>query len=117
MKFSQIIDRSFIGRFVDKKVHIWDELNPEKFYVENIRKFFGISTRLARIICNLAVRQGAFIRKYELHCPTEGRAILEFNDKSEIPKTINCKNCEMLEREHEFDSGKCQILEFYVLVK
>jgi hypothetical protein len=117
MKFSQIIDKSFIGKFVDKKVPIWQQINPDKFYVENIRQFFNLSTRIAKFFCDVAVRQGIFVKNFELYCPNEGRAIGTYKSKNDIPKTIECQNCQLLEKKYQFDTSNCQVEEFYTLVK
>lgn len=117
MKFSQIIDRSFIGKAVDRKMRIWEELNPDKFYVENIRHFFNLSTRLARFFCEVAVKHGAFTKQFEIICPNEGRSLGVFKNKSDIPKTIECQNCQMLENDYIFDTSNCDIIEFYSLAK
>lgn len=117
MKFSQIIDNSFIGKIADKKVGIWERLNPEKFYVENIRHFFNLSHRIAKILCEVAARQGFFEKKFEVLCPNEGRSIGEFDRREQIPETIECKNCEILEKNYHFKTSDCIISEFYRLAK
>jgi hypothetical protein len=98
-------------------MHIWNDLNPDKIYVENIRQFFNLSTRVAKFFCEAAVSHGAFIKRYEVICPNEGRSLLEFNKRQDIPEIIECKNCELLEKQFKFNRLDCKINEFYLLAK
>ncbi|HRD40962.1 MAG TPA: hypothetical protein PLC65_20200, partial [Bacteroidia bacterium] len=58
IKLYQIIDRSFIGKFVERKLSIIENTDPERIYVENIRSFYNMPSFAAKTLCELAVREG-----------------------------------------------------------
>lgn len=117
-KFFRTIDNSFIGKFVDRKLNVLKNTDPERIYVENIRSFYNISFSAARFFCEMAVRENIFIKKIALTCPNSecGRIIISIDKKSDIPKEIRCEQCEMLERdEFEFKLTEKNVTEFYKL--
>lgn len=117
-KFWQTINKSFIGRLVDRKTEAFKELDPQHIYVENIRRFFSIPYKLAKFICDMAVKQHLFNKKIGVYCPDCGRMIESVNNKSEVPDTIKCEVCEQLEHaKYLFKKSECQTLEFYQLNK
>jgi hypothetical protein len=112
----QTIDNSFIGRFVDKKLNVLNHTNPNRIYVENVRSFYNLPFSVARFICEVAVREGIFTKHYALECPNEGRVIITTNNRSWLPETVVCQNCELLERDkYEFRLSECKVTEFYKL--
>ena len=116
MKFLEIIDRSFVGRFVRNKLNVLEHIDPDRIYVENIRAFYGLPFFMAKFLCELAVREGVFLKRFGVECPNEGRLILTVGSKTELPRAVRCRNCELLEEERfEFDLQSCQIVEFYKL--
>lgn len=118
MKFFQIIDNSFIGKFIDKRLNLIESTDPERIYVENIRSFYNISTPVAKIFCEMATKERYFEKFFAVECPNEacGRVIATFGTENEIPNIIGCDQCQYLERDiHEFKTGEYKIVEFYKL--
>ncbi|MBZ5493675.1 MAG: hypothetical protein LAO76_22380 [Acidobacteriia bacterium] len=64
-------------------------LNPEKFYVENVRSILGVSHNSAKRICETAVRQGVFERRIEVRCP-DGSVAASAESEAALPKTVRC---------------------------
>lgn len=117
-KFFQIIDKSFVGRFVDKRVAIVGLTDPDRIYVENIRSFYGLTTPIAKIICDMAVKENLFKKRIGLECPICGRLIEHYQNQNEIPNSVNCETCELLENEkHDFLKSELKETVFYQLNK
>ena len=115
-KFFQIIDKTPIGRFVDKKVELIESTDPDRIYVENIRSFFNLTTPIAKVLCEMAVRDKLFKKKVGFECPNCGRIINSYNSNSEIPKKIKCDTCELLEKEdYLFNEINVNKITFYQL--
>ena len=109
MRFSNIINN---------KANVIAQINPDRIYVENIRSFYNLPYRFARFLCEMAVKQRFFEKKYGLLCPNNEckRLIISFDKKSQIPNKIKCDQCELLEREkYIFEVTDKDILEFYKL--
>lgn len=66
-----------------------EALDPDKFYVENVRSILGISTWQARVICESGVRQRLFDRGVEVRCP-DGSVAAQAENESELPETVEC---------------------------
>jgi hypothetical protein len=107
-------------RFFDKKADIVEETDPNRIYVENVRSFFNISTRLAKYLCKIAVRQGIFRKKIAVECKNENcTRIIEVYDKEEdIPKEIKCFMCELEGKpEFTFETSHLNIVEYYQYIE
>ncbi|RZK33295.1 MAG: hypothetical protein EOO61_15560 [Hymenobacter sp.] len=116
MRFLEIIDRSFIGRFVQSRLNILEHTDPNRIYVENIRSFYGLPTFMAKFLCEMAVKEGLFAKRVGVECPNEGRLIMTADSVDKLPRVINCSNCEALENDrHEFALSECHLVEFYKL--
>jgi hypothetical protein len=103
---------------IEHKLDIIRNTNPNRIYVENIRSFYNISTFEAKFFCDLAVREGLFIKKYGVTCPNKScrRIIATFSDKKAIPKKISCSICESSGEDYfEFDVRPENIVTFYQL--
>jgi hypothetical protein len=72
-----------------KRLKALSRLNPEKIYIENIRSVFGVSYRIAKLLCETAVRQGMLSRSVEVLCPDD-RVAATANSEEELPPTVNC---------------------------
>ncbi len=71
-------------------------LNTKRFFVENVRVILGSSTREARHICEVGVKEGLFTKKTGVVCKSCERIIKSYNDKEIDPsQTITCDLCEM----------------------
>lgn len=64
-------------------------LNPDKFYVENVRSILGVSYAAAVGICETAVRQGLFERRVEVVCP-DGAVAASADVEAHLPETVRC---------------------------
>lgn len=120
MKFFQIIDNSFIGRFVDKRLDLIASTDPERIYVENIRSFYSLTTPLARTFCNMAVKEHLFNKHFGVECPNEScqRIITSYTSKDELPEIIECEHCLLLEKDkYQFRKNEYNVIEFYKLNK
>lgn len=65
------------------------ELNPDKFYLENVRSMLGVSHQRAMDLCEAAVRQGVFSRRVEVMCP-DGAVAASADTESQLPPTVHC---------------------------
>lgn len=103
-------------RFFNKKAALIEETDPDRIYVENVRSFFNISTKWAKYICKLAVRQGIFRKKFAVTCKNENceRIIGVFNSEEDIPDKIDCLHCEIDGKyDYSFSSNELEIVEYY----
>lgn len=117
-KFFDLIDRSFVGAIVRRKAELIEKTDPNRIWVENVRAFFGVPTGTARHFCEVAVREGAFVKKRALLCGNEDcrRVILSGDPDDPLPPTIECENCRDLEREpSSFLAADLPTMDFYQL--
>jgi hypothetical protein len=120
MKFFQIIDNSFIGKLINKKLDLITSTDPERIYVENIRSFYNIPQSVAKFFCEMALRENLFKKSFAVECPNDScnRLITTYSTRQEIPETITCENCQLLEKDRfEFSTSEFKIIEFYKLNK
>ena len=64
-------------------------LNPDKFYIENVRSILGVSHASAVRICETAVRQGLFERRVEVKCP-DGAVAASADSERNLPEMVKC---------------------------
>lgn len=105
---------------IQRKLEAIRSTNPNRIYVENIRAFYNMTTFEARLLCELAVREGLFIKKYGVTCPNTScrRILATYSSKKEIPQVINCSICEDKgEESFEFKVKPEDIITFYQLKK
>lgn len=120
MRLLEIIDSTFIGAIISKKQAALEKLDPDRLYVENIRSLLGVPTALAKVICELAVRQGIFTRRVGVVCPNDdcGRIMLTVSDLEELPKEIVCEICQLRGSEpYEFSKEEVRTETYYKLVR
>ena len=118
LRFLQTIDNSGIGKFIDKKLNVLKSTNPDRIYVENIRSFYNLPFNTAKLLCNMAVKENLFIKKFGVMCPDGDceRIILSVNSLDDLPERISCDTCELLEKEKfEYTKSELNIIEFYQL--
>ncbi|HCT29455.1 MAG TPA: hypothetical protein DIW31_01685 [Bacteroidales bacterium] len=118
MEFFHKIDKSFIGRFIDKRLKIIASTDPERIYVENVRSFYGVKTSVAKIFCEMATKDNLFRKNFAVNCPNDScqRVIVTFNSKHDIPESIICEHCQLLEKDKfEFRKDELKVVEFYKL--
>ena len=102
------------------KAKIIESTDPDRIYVENVRSFFNIPTKWAKKLCEIAVRQNIFKKKYAVICKNSDceRIIKVFENKSEIPENINCLTCELEGKEiYNYNTEILEIVEFYQLIE
>lgn len=117
-KFFRAIDNSFIGRIVDSKLSIIEHTDTQRIYVENVRAFYNLPTFAAKFFCELAVREDVFVKKIAISCPDCGRVIMSVSNKKDIPASIKCEHCELLEKDKfEFSLTDRDVMEFYQLTE
>lgn len=115
-KFFQIIDKSFIGRIVDKKAKAMANLDPDRIYVENVRHLLGVPNGLAKLICEMAVKEGKFEKWYAAYCPNSEcqRIVASSKIELELKDGIHCSTCEFRgETKFDFIPGEYKIDVFY----
>ena len=88
-RFFATISRALPDRIVLRDEDALRRLNPQKFYVENVRTVLGISTANAQRICETAVRQGAFRRYVEVVCPN-GSVAASAESEASLPSEVRC---------------------------
>ena len=102
--------------FLDRKAELLSLTDPDRIYVENIRALFNLPTKVAKFLCELAVRSGQFEKVHGIKCPSCGRTIKVSSDKSTLPSHITCAVCEALEKDtYDFEVSESMILTFYKL--
>ncbi len=79
-------------------MNIIEGTDPNRIYIENIRSFYNIPFSFAKFFCELAVRENVFKRRIAVNCPECGRVIMHVSTKVEIPDTVKCDTCELLEK-------------------
>jgi hypothetical protein len=84
---SKVVPES--GALSEKESKLLLALNPQKFYVENVRSLLGVSYKSALQICETAVRQGVFERAVEVRCP-DGSVAATAEMEAELPKEVRC---------------------------
>lgn len=116
IRFFRRIDRGAFGRFVSRKREQMVNTDPDKIYIENVRSFFGISSRLAKFFCDMAVRENLLIRRIGVLCPNDGNIIEIVDDLNDLPSYLVCETCFHLEREpNEWKSTELRTVTFYQL--
>ena len=94
------------------------EIDPDRFYVENIRSFYNLTTPVARFLCELAVKHKLFNKKFGLICPNEecGCIIKSYAPGEPIDDLLTCETCEILGREpYQFSSDSLKRMPYYQL--
>lgn len=112
---SKLIDSKPVHALMSRQREIIEDIDPDRFYVENIRAFFNIPEAWARYICKLAVHEGAFEHKIGLLCPNEEHIVASFSTEDNIPDTVHCRICEAEGREGEHPTAEMERLDFYRL--
>jgi hypothetical protein len=116
MRFLETIDNPLLRRFINGRIDVLSRLDPNRIYIENVRSLYGIPTPIAKLLCEMAVRQGLFEKRVSVECPNEGRVLTTAASEKELPQTIYCENCEALEKEkYEFALNECRIVKYYKL--
>lgn len=106
-------------KLLKNKAKVIEETDPDRIYVENIRSFFSIPTKWAKYLCELAVKQRVFRKKYGVMCKNDtcNRIITVYDTLEQIPQNLDCLLCELEGKEHIFDKKDLQVIEFYQLIE
>lgn len=113
---SKLIDTPAIRRLIDKKRAAIEAVDPQRIYVENVRAFFGFPHSIAKLILDLAVREGALERRTGLLCPRYQNIIATLEDGQDPPDQVNCLVCESEGDGETHDGRDLQSIVFYRLV-
>lgn len=109
-----------LKKFLNRKAKIVESTDPDRIYVENVRSFFNVPTRVAKLICDVAVRNGVLRKKYAVECLNDDcqRIIKTYDNINDIPERLKCRTCE-LEGKNNFDfkTSELNIVEFYQYIK
>jgi len=73
----------------EKRLQAIEDIDPQHIYVENIRAVFGISSGLAKRLCELAVRRGILAKGVEVLCPDHVVAA-EAASRELLPPEVSC---------------------------
>ena len=106
-------------KYFDRKAELIKITDPDRISVENIRSFFNLPHSFAKKLCEMAVRQNYFRKRFGITCKNDDckRFINVYNSIEEIPNTIECYLCEAKEKEkYIFDKNELDIVEFYQLI-
>jgi hypothetical protein len=88
-KFLATISKIVPGDVLSGKEDAIASLNPDKFYVEDVRSVLGVSNPRATQICESAVRQGLFRRGIQIMCP-DGSVAASADSEAGLPPTVHC---------------------------
>lgn len=94
--------------------------DPDRIYIENVRSFFNIPFFLAKLFCEMAVKEGYFEKRIALICPNNNcsRVIKSTNNEISIPNDLKCLNCEINEEDNFiFDKSEVRKVIYYRLKK
>ena len=88
-KLSRIFDKLASWSLARKmrRLHL-QGINPQKFYVEEVRALMHTSTHTAQTLCENGVRGGIFEKHVELLDPTTHRTVATANSEEEFPLKI-----------------------------
>jgi hypothetical protein len=78
-----------ISQVSENEAELLAKLNPDKFYVENVRSILDVSYASAARICETAVRQGIFERRVEVKCP-DGAVAASADIEANLPEHVRC---------------------------
>ena len=88
-KFLDIMSSLIPVTIPDYTLENLSKLNPEKFYIENVRSLLNVSHDKANRICEMAVRQGFFKKGIEIICP-DGVVAESVDEGNPLPTTVFC---------------------------
>jgi hypothetical protein len=92
-----------------------EALDPSHIYVENVRSLFGLSTSLAKRLCDLAVRQGFLEKRVEVLCP-DAAVAAEAPSVEMLPAEVSCwQEVNGTFEQAPFPTSRLKKMEFYVL--
>lgn len=120
-KFLRVISGRLSGRLTTEAKRAILQLNPAKFYVENVRAMLGVSTKAAIDVCETAVRQGIFERLIEVRRPNGSVAatVRTLEELQTLPKLIRYQ--ERLPdgtfEDAEIETANAEKVEFFRLVE
>ena len=89
--FSEKLSKIFSDlalRSLAQRVERLRNLNPDKFYVENVRVVMDTSTHAARTLCERGVQEGLFDKHVEALDPITGQTIATANSEGELELEI-----------------------------
>lgn len=113
-RFLNAIDSTWIGDVIRRKLEDVKRTDPDHIYIENIRSFFGFGHATARFFCELAVREGVFLKRIGYLCPRDRNVIRYVSDDETPPDVLHCRGCELEGREDaDFPEEDLETIEVY----
>jgi hypothetical protein len=88
-KLLNIMNDLFPVSIPQKTLENLSKLNPNKFYLENVRSIMDVSYDKAKSLCEIAVRQGYFTCGIEILCP-DGSVAKSIEQGQDLPEKVNC---------------------------
>lgn len=88
-RFLSTINRIWPGDPIAGRGAALAALNPEKFYIENVRSLLNVSATTAVDVCEAAVRQGFFRRRIDVLCP-DGVVGASAESPAQLPEVVHC---------------------------
>lgn len=106
-----------ILNLLHRKSELISQIDTNRIYVENVRSFFHVPYRVAKLLCEMAVKEGYFRKKTALVCPNDNcKRVIKIQGKLNDDNTIKCENCDANEENKcEFNIDELQKVEFYQL--
>lgn len=118
-RFLNLIDNSkMIGNVIANKQALIESTDPDRIYVENIRSFFSVPHRVAKLLCEMAVKDRIFLKRYGYLCANEDCESLIFVSEKHIDTDdkIICETCELREKDTtKFNLKDLEEVTFYKL--
>lgn len=115
-RFFTTIDNSPIGKLVARKKELVAQTDPERIFVENVRSFFNWPYSMAKLACDLAVREKVFLHRTAYLCKNEDCKRILVVTAAESEDIVTCEICEALERnQFQFHLKELEPLDLYSL--
>jgi hypothetical protein len=88
-RFLNIINSIFPPSLSPNLIENLSRLNPDKFYLENVRSVLNVPYNKAKSICEEAVKQGIVKECVEVLCP-DGSVAKSAENELDLPKIVQC---------------------------
>jgi hypothetical protein len=103
-QFMALLDGPPFYEMLQRSDQVFETVDPDRFYLENIRSFFDISSRTAQTICDIGIEKGLLTRQVNYLCPHPdcARVLLTCDALADPEMGVECEICEMSDRPHQF---------------
>lgn len=93
LKFLSTFNLPILGKLDDEKIIAIQKIDSQKIYLQDVTKIFNVSLWTAKILCNMAVKDGKFIKKTEI---VNSKEITYYQLNNEINEDKNLLHYYML---------------------